>query len=103
MKQLLKNSVAVTADSEAAYEMNLKYYVTEDNTPGIAPLYGVRIVKSCNLPESTYSDEESEIRRVFSNQADAEKFLDILCRCTVTPMNLNDIAEEYISERLLSA
>ncbi|MBP3359515.1 MAG: hypothetical protein J6N52_01560 [Clostridia bacterium] len=103
MKQFLTKITSAGVDGGAAYEMNLKYYVTEDNTPGGAPLYGVRIVKSYNLPESTYNEEENEIRRIFSNRADAENFLDVLCRGTVTPMSLNDIAEEYILEKLLSA
>ena len=98
MKIFLISTATIKANSDAENEMTLKYYVTEDVIMGAAPLYGVRIVKS-----SVCGEEENEIRRVFSNRADAEKFIDVLCRCTVTPMSLNDIAEEYILNMVLTA
>ena len=52
--------------------------------------YGIRI---------SGMGDTAEHKRVFTDKKEAQKFLRLLCRCTVTPVTLSDVLTDYLDER----
>ena len=76
------------------------YYFTVEksklNESGEEIRYGVGIDMYTQLPGERTLKERKISEDIFKNKREAEKFIDVLCRCCVTPATLNDVVEDYI-------
>lgn len=43
--------------------------------------------------------EQVRHSHVFTDKKEAQKFLELLCRCTVTPTTVTDVLQDYLDER----
>lgn len=79
----------------------LEYYmITEDISVNYSELesYGVKIVKTEHMPGGGKTVEMKQINNIFYHREDAEIFLDIIMRNTVTPVSLMEVTEDYVAE-----
>lgn len=60
--------------------------------------YGVKLVKTARFLGGGKTVEAKQINNIFYNIDDAERFLSILKRGTVTPTTLSDVVEDYITD-----
>ena len=79
----------------------LEYYmITEEISAYYSTLksYGVKISKIKITDGGGKVIESKQINNIFYRKEDAEVFLDIIMRNTVTPISLMDVTEDYIAE-----
>ena len=79
----------------------LEYYmITEEISAYYSTLksYGVKISKIKITDCGGKVIESKQINNIFYRKEDAEVFLDIIMRNTVTPISLMDVTEDYIAE-----
>ena len=79
----------------------LEYYmITEEISAYYSTLksYGVKISKIKITDGGGKVIESKHINNIFYRKEDAEVFLDIIMRNTVTPISLMDVTEDYIAE-----
>lgn len=81
------------------------YYFIVENTHTKAELgkttYGIGVEMYTQLPNERSEKERKVINSVFVNKSEAEKFIDIICRGCVTPITLEDVIYDYISEEAI--
>ena len=53
------------------------------------------------LPDSRTVKEKKVIEDVFIDKYEAEQFIDLLCKTSVTPVSLADVIYDYISEEAM--
>ena len=63
--------------------------------------YGIGVEMYTQLPNERTAKERKVVDSVFVNRNEAEKFVDIICRGCVTPVTLEDVIYDYISEDVL--
>ena len=75
----------------------LYYFTMVSNDPEKEKLpYGVGIDMYTKLPDERVVKERKTSEGIFSSGRDAEKFVDMLCKYTVTPSTLEDIVEDNV-------
>ena len=76
------------------------YYFTWETESKIngeaAPRYGVGIDMYTQLPNERTLRERKIAEDIFANKREAEFFVNMLCKGTVTPATLNDIIDDYV-------
>ena len=65
--------------------------------------YGIKVKKTTYFEGGGKTVESKQINNVFYRKDDAERFLDIIMRGTVTPATLKDVVEDYITESVVRA
>lgn len=88
------------------YNLTLKYYIVSE--PFYAEYsdllrYGVKIKLIAEFEDGTFEEESKEIRDIFYRKQDAEKFVEMLSKNSVTPTHLQDIVQDYIQDTLRAA
>ncbi len=58
--------------------------------------YGVGIDMYTQLPGERTLKERKIVENIFATKREAEKFIDMLCRCVVTPSTLEDIVADNV-------
>ena len=81
------------------------YYFTTERKPSENEFgrttYGVGIEMYTQLPDSRTVKEKKVIEDVFIDKYEAEQFIDLLCKTSVTPVSLADVIYDYISEEAM--
>ena len=98
MKTMLYGTYNLQAGNEIDYNMTVEYYLTEEylcKRYSKIKKYGILINKLCDN-----SRETKHIRDIFYRLCDAEEFIDILIRNKVTPITLEDVIKDYISQKV---
>lgn len=62
--------------------------------------YGIKVKKTTYFEGGGKTVETKQINNVFYRRADAERFIEIIIKGTVTPVALKDVVEDYIAESL---
>ena len=70
------------------------YYFTCENTTQ-RKAYGIGIDMYIQDHGMRTTKERKVVDNVFFNKRDAEKFLEIICRCFVTPTSLEDVIYDH--------
>jgi hypothetical protein len=83
-------------------DMELEYYIIEENLPHSAESYGIKVVKTQFSEGGGTVSESKEIGNVFYRRKDAEKFIKLIRDNKVTPMTLMDVVEDYIIDYFLA-
>ena len=78
-------------------ERIILYYFTCENKDNVHKPFGVGIDMYTQDYGKRTTKERKIIDAVFSNKRDAENFLNIICKCTVTPTSLSDVVDDHIS------
>ncbi len=85
------------------HETELAYYIIPENiSVDYCDLmcYGVKIKKTTYFEGGGKTVETKQINNVFYRRKDAEEFIDLIMRNSVTPTTLRDVVEDYIVESL---
>lgn len=85
------------------HEAELEYYLIPENiSKDYCDLmcYGIKIKKTTYFEGGGKTVEIKQINNVFYRKKEAEEFLRVILRNTVTPSTLKDVVEDYIVESL---
>ena len=99
-KELRKNETV----NEKGDRIILYYFIVENsglrNESG-KTTYGIGVEMYTQLPGERTTKERKVIDSVFADKNEAECFVDIICRGCVTPITLEDIIYDYITEKAI--
>ncbi len=88
-------------ENELGDRVVLYYYVIESKPKQNefnSKTYGIGIDMYTQLPGQRTLKEKKYIEDVFTNEKDAKKMTDILCRGCVTPVTLKDVLYDRLSQ-----
>ena len=95
MREIFFSTKCVVNDEDE--ELKLDYYITVGEVvfEGGASFesYGVKIVMTRENGEK----EETQINDIFVNLLEIDELIMLLSRCTVTPMSLYEIMDDYLA------
>lgn len=60
--------------------------------------YGIKVTKTTYFEGGGKTVESKQINNVFYRKEEAERFLDMIIKGSVTPVTLRDVVEDYITE-----
>ncbi len=103
MVSVLHGTYIEKAGSEISYDMELRYYRTEQllcSRYSDLKRYGIIIEKICIYENGEQSIERKQINDIFYREQDICEFLDMLMRNSVTPAGAEEIIKEYICSKL---
>lgn len=94
----------ISIEEEDHSKIKLEYYIIEEirNAEGLAPLYGVGIRKLKKKTEGMQKEQEFA-KAISYSRGYVEKLAILLEENTVTPMNLYEIVDDYVSREGVSA
>ena len=75
------------------------YYFTTEINKNVSDrefCYGVGIDMYTQLPGERTIRERKISDGIFRSKREAERFIDMLCKCTVTPSTLEDVIEDNV-------
>lgn len=91
-----KNFIKRDRDSECA--VTLKYFISYNYA--VSERFGVIISKISVYRNGYRKTESRQVSNIFHTEKQAMQFAKLLIRNFVTPMTLQEIAEEYISDKV---
>lgn len=93
----IRNTEAVNMMGDRIF---LYYFIHESHSAaavGEGRKYGIGIDMYTQLPDERTVKERSIVESVFKTKIEAELFIDVLCKGSVTPSSLEDIIEDNVA------
>lgn len=106
MKQILYDRKTLTVENERYYEMDLQYYLVEEEVPAEFCMllgYGVEIRKIARFADGHTETECKRISNLFWNRPEAEAFVKKVAKNTVTPIGLKNVVEDCVEKKICSS
>ena len=98
LKKLYGKTVIDSSNNEEmdkSHKIELEYYQIKSNTEGKP--YGIEIVKK-NRKNEKMNIENSVIYNIYSEEKDNNNLIEKLMKNKVTPVALNDVVEDLLSQ-----
>lgn len=103
MDKKLIDEVYINADDDQDCKLHLTYYMLTDNISEEycdLMVYGAEIDKECFYKDGSHGHETKSMRELFFRHDEAESFIKLIARNSVTPMGLKYAVRDHISDRL---